>query len=155
MCAWNQAFSCSVCASGVPRETFRGGASIPPGAVATTRIPWSAYSQASDAVSALTPPLAAEYGMRWMPRAAADETLTIVPCRRSTMNGRTARQHHRVGKSDRRISATICVLGELDVRLEVDRAADVVDQDVDPAEAGSAPAAIDRRGSRRTARDRR
>ena len=58
-------------------------------------------------MSALTPPLAAEYGMRWMPRAAADETLTIVPFRRSTMIGRTARQHHIVGKSDRRISATI------------------------------------------------
>lgn len=34
------------------------------GAVATTRMPCSAYSKASEAVMALTPPLAAEYGMR-------------------------------------------------------------------------------------------
>ena len=60
MCASNQAFSCPVRGVGVPRDTFRGGASIPPGAVATTRIPCSAHSQANDAVSAFTPPLAAE-----------------------------------------------------------------------------------------------
>lgn len=30
-------------------------------------------------MSALTPPLAAEQGMRWMPRVAAEETLTMVP----------------------------------------------------------------------------
>jgi hypothetical protein len=28
---------------------------------------------------ALIPPFAAEYGTRWMPRVAFDETLTIVP----------------------------------------------------------------------------
>ena len=75
--------------------------------MATTRIPCPAYSQASDAVSALTPPLAAEYGMRLTPRVATDETLTIVPRPCSTMNGSTARQHHSVGNSDRRISASI------------------------------------------------
>ena len=64
MCAWNQARSVSVRGSGVPREIRRGGASVPPGAVATTRMPASAYSIASDAVIALMPPLAAEYGMR-------------------------------------------------------------------------------------------
>jgi hypothetical protein len=45
--------------------------------------------------------------MRWMPRAAADDTLTITPPPCATMPGSTARQHHSVGISDRLISAAI------------------------------------------------
>src|SRR6185312_5043991 len=45
--------------------------------------------------------------MRWIPRAAAEETLTITPRPRSTIAGRTARQHHIVGSNDLRISAWI------------------------------------------------
>ena len=42
-----------------------------------------------------------------MPRAAAEETLTITPPPCSIMYGSTARQHHIVGINDRRISASI------------------------------------------------
>ena len=55
---WYQAFSWSVWAAG-PRALRRSGASVPPGAAATTRMPLPAYSKASDAVRALTPPLVA------------------------------------------------------------------------------------------------
>ncbi len=108
MCAWNHA--CSV--SSARRPGCRGrcaaaGASVPPGAVATTRMPASAYSMASDAVIALMPPLAAEYGMRWMPRVATDDTLTITPAPRSTMRGSAARQEYSVVISERSISAWI------------------------------------------------
>ena len=43
-----------------------------------------------------------------MPRVALEETLTMVPHRRSSIKGRTAWQHHSVGISERRISASIC-----------------------------------------------
>ena len=56
---------------------------------------------------ALTPPLAAAYGTRLMPRVAIEDTLTIVPPFCSSMTGSTARQHHNVGNSERRTSATI------------------------------------------------
>ena len=79
-----------------------------PYAAATTRMPWPAYSNASDAVRALTPPLAAAYGTRLRLRVAMEDTLTIVPRPCPSMYGRTAWQHHRVGNSDRRISASIC-----------------------------------------------
>jgi hypothetical protein len=80
---------------------------MPPGAVATTRMPCSAYSQASDAVRAFTPPLAAAYGTRLRPRVATEDTLTITPRPWASMIGNTPRQHHIVGKSERRISASI------------------------------------------------
>ena len=42
-----------------------------------------------------------------MPRVATEETLTIVPEPCSSMAGSTARQDHRVGKRERRISFSI------------------------------------------------
>ena len=107
---------------------------MPPGAVATTRMPCSAYSQASDAVSALTPPLAAAYGTRLRPRVATEDTLTITPRPCSSMIGSTrpAAPHRREQRApDLGLDLR---LGVLRVRLGPDRAADVVDQDVDPAE---------------------
>ena len=89
------------------RGTRLGGASVPPGAVATTRTPLTAASKANDAVSALTPPLAAAYGTRLMLRVAMDETFTMVPRPWPTMTGSTARQHHSVGNRDRLISCAI------------------------------------------------
>src|SRR5438445_9987141 len=88
------------------RGTRRGGASVPPGAVALMRMPLRVCSIASDAVIALTPPLAAEYGTRCTPRVATDETLTMTPRFCSTMKGSAARQDHSVGNSERRISAS-------------------------------------------------
>src|SRR5690606_41558486 len=93
--AWYHAFSCSDRGSG-PRGIRRGGASVLPGAVATTRMPCGAASHASAEVIALTPPFAAAYGTRWIPRVATEETLTIVPPPCSIMVGSTARQHHNV-----------------------------------------------------------
>ena len=58
----------------------------------------------------------------------------MVPCPCSSMYGSTAWQHHSVGNSERRISASISVRLVVGIRLRPDRAADVVDQDVDPAE---------------------
>src|SRR5437762_11706322 len=104
--AWYQLSSCFVCLASL-RGIFRGGASVPPGAVALMRMPSLACSIASDAVSALTPPLAAAYGARWMLRVAIDDTLTMTPFFFSSIDGKTARQHHRVGKSERRISASL------------------------------------------------
>src|SRR3954451_18051665 len=98
--------SCSDCGAG-PRGVRRGGASVPPGAVATTRTPCGAISSDRAVVIALTPPFAAAYGSRLSPRVATEETLTIVPSPRSTMCGTTARQHHIVGHRDRLISAWI------------------------------------------------
>jgi hypothetical protein len=43
-----------------------------------------------------------------MPRVAIEETLTITPPPPSSNTGSTARQHHKVGNSERRISASIC-----------------------------------------------
>ncbi len=68
----------------------------------------SAYSIASDCVIALTPPLAAEYGTRRIPRVAFEETLTMVPPPRLSRCGNTAWQAYSVGMSERRISASIC-----------------------------------------------
>src|SRR6516162_3632457 len=101
-------FSCSLRLLLVARlrATRRGGASVPPGATAQTLMFCSAYSNARDAVSAFTPPLAAAYGARLMPRVAIEETLTIVPLLCFSMTGSTARQHHIVGNSERRISAS-------------------------------------------------
>ncbi|MOA25691.1 hypothetical protein D3C78_1464320 [compost metagenome] len=81
---------------------------MPPGAVALTRTPRSAVSNARHAVSALTPPLAAPYGTRLMLRVAIEETLTMAPLPCSSMNGSAAWQHHSVGNSERRTSASIC-----------------------------------------------
>ena len=75
---WYHSRSRACCRSG-PRAIRRSGASVPPGAVATTRIPCGAASIASAVVIALTPPFAAAYGTRFMPRVALDETLTMVP----------------------------------------------------------------------------
>src|SRR5699024_12241591 len=90
---------CSSCApSGAgPRGILRAGASVPPGAVATTRIPSRAASPANAAVSPLTPPFAAESGTRLIPRVAMDETLTIVPLPPARIAGNTARDIHGVG----------------------------------------------------------
>lgn len=104
---WYQTCSCSLSGFGL-RGTIRGGASVPPVATALTRMPSCACSKARLAVSAFTPPLAAEYGIRWMPRVATEEMLTIAPLFCAIMLGSTARQHHRVGNSERRISASIC-----------------------------------------------
>src|SRR3954465_9722342 len=104
--AWYQAFSSSVWAPG-PRALGRSGASVPPGAADTTRMPCPAYSKARAAVTALTPPLAAAYGTRFTPLVATEPTLTIVPPPCSSRWGSTARQHHRVGNRERRISAWI------------------------------------------------
>src|SRR5246127_5838797 len=79
------------------RGMRRGGASMPPGATPQTRMPCAAYSKARQAVMAFTPPLAAAYGTRLMPRVAIEETLTITPPPPSSMEGRTAGQHHSVG----------------------------------------------------------
>ena len=117
-----------------PRGTRRAGASMPPGAVATTRMPCSAYSQASDAVSAFTPPLAAAYGTRLRPRVATEDTLTIMPRPCASMIGSTrpAAPHRREQRApDLGLDLR---LGVVRVRLGPDRAAHVVDQDVDPAE---------------------
>jgi hypothetical protein len=46
--------------------------------------------------------------MRLTPRVATEETLTMTPASRSSIPGSTARQHQSVGKSERRISASIC-----------------------------------------------
>ena len=46
--------------------------------------------------------------MRWMPRVAAELTLTITPRPRAVIDGRTARHDHSVVISDRSISARIC-----------------------------------------------
>src|SRR5437667_8433655 len=105
--AWYQVSSCGVGLVSL-RAILRGGASVPPGAVALMRMPFLACSIASDAVSELTPPLAAAYGTRWILRVAIDETLTMTPFFFSSIVGNTARQHHSVGSSERRISASIC-----------------------------------------------
>ena len=97
-------------------------------------MPASAYSSASDAVIALMPPLAAEYGMRWMPRVAAEETLTMTPSPRSTIDGSAARQRVQRGHQRPVDLRPDLGVGELGERLEVDRAADIVDQHVDAAE---------------------
>ena len=70
-------------------------------------MPCGAASIASAVVIALTPPFAAAYGTRLMPRVALDETLTMVPAPASIMYGSTARQHHSVGNNERRTSASI------------------------------------------------
>src|SRR5699024_12278169 len=111
---WYHAFSCSSSGNG-PRCTARAGASVPPGAAATTRTLWCAASCASAETIALTPPLAAAYGTRLIPPVAVDDTLTISPCseRESSFEefpikaGRTARHIHRVGKRERLISFSI------------------------------------------------
>src|SRR5699024_10382593 len=90
-----------------PRGMVRAGASVPPGAVATIRIPSAAASIAKELVNALTPPLAAEYGTRLTPRIAIDDTLTIVPAPWFFIIGRTARHIQSVGNNDRVISASI------------------------------------------------
>ena len=56
---------------------------------------------------AFTPPLAAAYGTRLMPRVATDDTLTMLPWPAASMAGSTAWQHHRVGNRLRRTSASI------------------------------------------------
>src|SRR5690606_41439607 len=55
---WYHCRSRSPCSS-VLRGISRGGASVPPGAVAFTRMPCSAYSKARFTVSPFTPALAA------------------------------------------------------------------------------------------------
>ncbi|GGJ06879.1 hypothetical protein GCM10010121_016660 [Streptomyces brasiliensis] len=68
-----------------------------------------------------------------MPRVAADDTLTLTPCPWTVMAGSTARQVHSVVSSERVISAWISGAENSVNGLEVDRAAHVVHQDVDPA----------------------
>ena len=46
-------------------------------------------------------------GTRFTPRVAIEDTLTIEPLPFASMWGRAARQHHRVGNSERRTSASI------------------------------------------------
>src|SRR6185437_10148119 len=94
--AWYHCASCAVGGSWL-RGILRGGASVPPGATALTRTPRVPHSNASDAVSALTPPLAAAYGTRWMLRVAMEDTLTMAPAPCSSICGSAARQHHKVG----------------------------------------------------------
>ena len=47
--------------------------------------------------------------MRWIPLVAAEDTLTMTPCPRSTIDGSAARQAYSVVISDRSISARISV----------------------------------------------
>lgn len=83
---------------------------------------------------ALIPPFAAEYGTRWMPRVALDETLTIVP-----RPLREKLRDHRVAAPQRRHQRAPDLRFDLP-RLEAvvgphaDRATDIVDQDVDAPE---------------------
>ncbi len=85
----------------------RGGAAVPPGATAFTRMPCSAYPHASPAVMAFTPSFAAAYDTRLMLRVATEDMLTMQPRPPASMTGSTAWQHHRVGNSDRRTSASM------------------------------------------------
>src|SRR4051795_8991079 len=148
--AWYQAFSSFVWAPG-PRGTRRSGASVPPGAVDTTRTPWPAYSNASAAVSARTAPVA---GVLHRPRgggrpAAAlgrgvrhrvdapgghradvdDRAATLLEQMRE--NSAAAPEGREQRAADLRLDLVLAVVG---IGLGPDRAAHIVDQDVDPAE---------------------
>src|SRR5438552_18989224 len=74
--AWYQVSSCGVGLVSL-RAILRGGASVPPGAVALMRMPFLACSIASDAVSELTPPLAGAYGTRRVLGVAIDAALAM------------------------------------------------------------------------------
>ena len=69
-----------------------------------------------------------------MPLVATEETFTITPVLLPSIAGSTARQHHNVGNNERRTSASIWAGVVLSERFCPDRAADIIDQNVDAAE---------------------
>ena len=139
MCAWNQAFSCSLCAcrgaaGDLPRRRLDPSGSgghdpdpvvgVLPGERRGERVDPALGRRVRDAVDAA----------RGRRRDVDDRAAALFDHERQH---RPAAPHRREQRPpDLRLDLR---LGELDVRLEVDRAADVVDQDVDRGRSGCGP----------------